>query len=727
MEKKGSNTWQSNKQVKVSKKEEPVTKAAKPVKAAARKTKKAAAPVKKKVPAAINDLIKKGKKAAAPTSLTPMLATLADNSFDDKDWIFEIKWDGYRALSFVKKGKADMMSRKKLSFNEKFYPIAQALERLDMQAVLDGEVVCINDKGKSDFQLLQQWQKTEKGELVYYVFDLLWIDGYNITDLPLHERKQILKARLPQSDIIRYSDHVPGKGEDFFTVAMHEGLEGIMAKNAESNYTPGLRTKQWLKIKTHQRQEAVIAGFTEPRNSRKYFGALVLGVYEKDELIYVGHTGTGFNEKSQADLYKKLKSLVTTTCPFPKKPKTNMPVTWVKPKLVCEIEFAEWTADNIMRVPVFQGIREDKVPKDVMREKSIIAEPDTIEAQQPAMTTKTKKAPATKTAKPEKTTITSKTSRAKKSAAITNKDKLVNDTDKEQVVIINKKELTFTNTDKIYWPTEKIKKRDLLNYYHSVAPYILPYLKDRPQSLNRHPNGINKPGFYQKDVTGKVAPWIKTFDYVSESDGELKKFMVCTDEAALLYMANLACIEMNPWHSRVNKPDNPDWCVIDLDPGKVPFEKVIETALVVKQVTDSAGMDTYIKTSGSTGMHIYIPLGAKYTYEQSRQLAELIVTFVHREIPSFTSLERSPAKRKNKLYLDYLQNRQIQTIASPYSLRPKPGATASAPLHWEEVKKGLTIQDFSIHNMIDRINEVGDIFTPVLGKGIDLKKALSHF
>jgi bifunctional non-homologous end joining protein LigD len=302
----------------------------------------------------------------------------------------------------------------------------------------------------------------------------------------------------------------------------------------------------------------------------------------------------------------------------------------------------------------------------------------------------------------------------------------LNDDDKEQVVTIDKKELTFTNLDKIYWPADKYTKRDLINYYDQMASFILPYLKDRPQSMNRHPNGINKPGFYQKDVSGgKVADWLEKHDYLSESDGETKQYLVCTDEASLLYMANLGCIEMNPWHSTTKKPENPTWCVIDLDPGNISFDKVIEAAQVIKQLTDELGIDTCCKTSGSTGLHIYIPLGAAYDYDQSRQLAELIVTMVYNEIPSFTSLERSPAKRKNKIYLDYLQNRTIQTIAAPYSLRPKPGATASAPLHWEEVKKGLSMQNFTIENMYSRAKEVGDIFKPVLGKGINLKKVLS--
>jgi bifunctional non-homologous end joining protein LigD len=295
---------------------------------------------------------------------------------------------------------------------------------------------------------------------------------------------------------------------------------------------------------------------------------------------------------------------------------------------------------------------------------------------------------------------------------------------KEEVVSIKGHDLKFTNLQKIYWPKEKISKRDMLNYYYEIMPYILPYMRNRPQSLNRHPNGINGPNFYQKNVEGKVADWIETYPYTSESDGERKQFLVCTDEASLLYIANLGCIEMNPWHSRIESPDKPDWCVIDLDPDGNPFSQVVETALVVKKVLDSLKITGYCKTSGATGMHIYIPLGASYSYDQSRMLAELIVQLVHQQIPSFTSLERSPAKRKKKIYLDYLQNRTIQTIAAPYSLRPKPGATVSTPLHWEEVKKGLTPAKFTIYNIMDRLKKESDLFKPVLGKGIDLEKIM---
>jgi bifunctional non-homologous end joining protein LigD len=576
---------------------------------------------------------------------------------------------------------------------------------------------------------------------VYYVFDILWLNGYNLMELPLLERKNILQQILPEHPMIRYSDHVVEAGTQFFEAATQQGLEGIIAKAAESPYTPTIRTKQWLKVKSNKRQEVVICGFTETRGSRSHFGALVLGVYEKNKLIYVGHTGSGFTEQSLAATYKKLKPLIIPKPPFDKKPKTNMPCTWVKPVLVCEVKFSEWTKDNILRQPIFMGLREDKSAKDVHKEKAVHTEKAVQEGEEETHqqtnsteTMKTKNAKRKTAAKrstpnAERERQTAIARPAKKVAKQTKTTKsaagFLNNTEKEQIVIINKKELTFTNLDKIYWPTEKITKRDLLNYYQQIAPFILPYMKDRPQSMNRHPNGINKPSFYQKDVTDKVADWIEKHDYVSDSDGETKQYLVCTDEASLLYMANLGCIEMNPWHSTTKKPESPTWCVIDLDPdGKITFEQVIEAAQVIKQITDDLEIDTYCKTSGSTGLHIYIPLGAQYDYDQSKQLAELIVNLAYNEMPSFTSLERSPAKRKNKIYLDYLQNRKIQTIAAPYSLRPKPGATASAPLHWDEVKKGLQISDYTIENMYSRANEVGDIFKPVLGKGINLKKVL---
>ncbi|MGI8951294.1 MAG: DNA ligase D [Chitinophagaceae bacterium] len=676
----------------------------------------------------IQSLLNKGIKAEFPESLKPMLATLTEKPFDNSNWIFEIKWDGYRAVSFLKNGNINIYSRNNISFNEKFKPVVEALSEWKINAVIDGEIVAVNEEGNADFQQLQNYQKTgKKAKLIYYVFDLLWYEGKNYMELPLIERKEILKNILPEEDaIIKFSDHIHEQGKAFFDLAIHQGVEGVMAKNCNSNYTPDIRTKEWLKIKNNQELEAIICGFTKPRNSRKHFGALILGKYEEKKLIYIGHTGSGFNEKSLNEIFMLLQPLITDECPFKMKPKTNMPVTWIKPQLICEIKFSEWTNEKILRHPIFLGLREDKTAQDEKNVK-VVAPPEKnskVKTEESKLKTKKDTAEKAKEIIDSSKEISAEKNLSSKKSSQLNNILLPDETIKEQTVTINNHKIKLTNLNKLYWPKEKITKRDMLNYYYAIMPYMLPYMKDRPQSLNRHPNGINEPGFYQKDVKGKVAGWLTTYHYLSASSGD-KDFLVCTDEASLLYIASLGCIEMNPWHSRVQSPDNPDWCVIDLDPDNNSFDEVIEAAQVVKKVLDSVDVkNVCVKTSGSTGMHIYIPLEAKYDYDQSRLLAELIVTIVHNEIPKFTSLERSPAKRKVKIYLDFLQNRQIQTIAAPYSLRPKPGATVSTPLHWEELKKGLSPKNFTMFNIFDRLKNEGDIFRAVLGEGIDLEKTL---
>ncbi|HSH66958.1 MAG TPA: DNA ligase D [Bacteroidia bacterium] len=660
---------------------------------------------------------KKIIKTKLPTTLKPMLATLIDKPFDRKGWVYEIKWDGYRALSFMNKGKADLKSRNNKSFNEKFYPIYQSIKKWGINAIVDGEIVVIDEKGISHFGNLQNWRNETDGYLVYYIFDILWMDGKDLTSLSLLKRRDILSQVMPDDDRIRLSKIFMESGTDFYNAAKQNGLEGIIAKKADSKYYPGTRTDNWLKIKANKRQEMVIGGYTVNDDTSKPFSALLVGFYDKKKFIYAGKIGTGFSVKTQNEMLKLFKPLETSNNYFDVVPDVNKPhrfrtnpphaeVIWLKPQLVCEVSFAEMTSDGVMRHPSFEGMRMDKKAKDVILEKeTVIKEVPKIKGR-------------------EKKSILSK-----HLDLVKNKDRktFLNATDETQEIKINGHALTFTHLNKLYWPKEKITKGDLLNYYHQVASYMLPYLKDRPQSLNRHPGGITGAGFYQKDVTGKVPDWIHTFLYHSEDDKRDKHFLVARDEASLLYMASLGCIEINPWSSRIQKPDYPDWCIIDLDPDKNSFDQVIETALVTRDILEELGVKGYCKTSGSTGLHIYIPLGAKYTYEQSKEFARIIVTLVHEELPKFTSLERSLKARKGKIYLDFLQNRTQATVAAPYSVRPKAMATVSAPLHWEEVKKGLKMQDFTIYTMIDRLKNEGDIFKPVLGKGINLQTVIKKF
>ncbi len=658
----------------------------------------------------VKELITAGKKAKFPQKISPMLATLVSKPFDKPGWIYEVKWDGYRAIAFINKGDVKLSSRNSKSFDDKFYPIHDELKTLKIKAVLDGEIVSLNEKGRADFGSLQSWRSEADGNLVYYVFDILWYDGRNLAKLTLDKRREILESVLSQSDTIRLSEQFETNGIDFFKVADEMSLEGIMAKRKESLYYPGTRSKDWLKIKTEGRQEVVIGGFTKNENSSKLFSSLLVGFYKNKDLIFTGKIGTGFPNKLQEELMKKFKPLIIAKCPFINEPDVNEPsrfrpnppkaeAIWLKPELVCEASYRDISKDGTMRHASFQGLRDDKKPKDVVLEKE----------------TETKKVVKGATKIERNKIIKPVLKRARKT--------LLNPTEKTQVRKVNGKDLKFTNLSKIFWPQEKITKRDLINYYYQAAPFILPYLKNRPQSLNRFPNGIKGKSFYQKNVTGKVPDWIDTFPYHSKVDGD-KNFLVVSNEASLLYIVNLGCIEINPWSSTAAKPDNPDWCIIDLDPDENTFEQVIVTAQVTKDVLNAVGIESYCKTSGSTGLHIYFPLGAKYTYEESKEFARKIATLVHRELPAFTSIERIVNNRDGKMYIDFLQNRPQATLAAPYSVRPKPGATVSMPLHWEEVKSGLKMKDFTLKNSIARMRNEGDIFKPVLGKGINIKTAL---
>ena len=639
-----------------------------------------------------------------------MLATLVGDPVEEGDWLYEIKWDGYRALAYVNQGKVDVRSRNNKSFNEKFYPVYEALQQWNINAVVDGEIVVLNEEGVPDFGDLQLWRSEADGQLAFYVFDVLWLEGNDVMNLPLEQRHQLLQAIIPAGNgIIKISEQFDTSGKDFFLLAERLGLEGIFAKRPGSTYTPGIRSKDWLKIKTEKRQEFVIGGYTKNENTSKFLSALLVGVFENGKFHFVTPVGTGFNTATQKEIIQRLKPDETKTCPFVEKPEYNKPsrfrpnppkatVTWVKPKLVVEVSYREETKDGAIRHPSFKGIREDKKPSDVVKEKA--QQSDNI----------AKKS----------------TGKIKGISRLRPKERktLLNPTEEAQTRDVGGHSLHFTNLSKVFWPKEKLTKRDMINYYYQVVPYMLPYFKDRPQTLNRHPHGITGQSFYQKNVKGKAPEWIKTFPYYSSSDDEEKEFLVCTDEASLLYIASLGCIEMNPWSSRTQSPDYPDWCIIDLDPDKNTFDQVIKAAQVTKQILDAIGVPGYCKTSGSTGLHIYIPLGAKYTYEDSREFGRSIATLVHHEIPSFTSIERKTANREGKMYVDFLQNRSQATVAGPYSLRPKPFAPVSMPLLWEEVKKGLQIKNHNLLSAIPRLKETGDLFKGVLSKGINMEAAI---
>jgi bifunctional non-homologous end joining protein LigD len=602
----------------------------------------------------------------------PMLATLVDEPFSKDGWLFEIKWDGYRAIASKDSNHIALYSRADTDFSAHYPAVFEAVRDLKHDVMLDGEIAVIDEQGRPHFEWLQHWRTDPQpgGTLAYYVFDILWCDGHDVRTMPLRERKKLLRTVLPaDGGVIRYGDHVEAEGSALFKQAQTQGLEGIIAKQATSEYKENVRGNLWLKIKTHQRQEVVIGGFTEPRGGRKYLGSLLVGVYEKGELVYVGHSGGGIPDEQRKTLREKLAKLERKSSPFRTEPEPNAPVHWVRPEVVVEMSFSEWTEENIMRHPVYEGLRVDKKANQVVREK-----------------------PRAK-AKP--------------------------------VALAEQGEPTLTHLDKVFFPKHKYTKGDLIEYYKLAAPFILPYLNERPLSLLRQPDGIKGEGFFQKNME-HLPDWVPGTDIYSDSNHGTLHWMVGGDLNTLLYAVQLGSIEINPWNSRVGKLDRPDWVVIDLDPEGVSFKDVVQVARTVKAVSDDWRIPSYPKTSGKTGIHIYIPLGAKYTYEQAKNFAHLFAMEVNRREPKLTSIERMPAKRPHKIYVDFLQNREGQTLAAPYSVRPTPDATVSTPLHWDEVTPKLKPTDFTIKNMPARLKKVGDLWKPVMGKGIDLAAVLKR-
>lgn len=669
------------------------------------------------------------KKTKMPQLIKPMLATLVDKPFDEKGWLYEIKWDGYRALAYLNNGDVEIKSRNNKSFNEKFYPLYNALKKWNVNAIVDGEIIVANKEGIPDFSALQSWRSEADGELLFYIFDLLWLNGKDLTQISISKRKESLIKIMPGINNIRISESFEAGASDFFEVAKKLHLEGIIAKKADSKYYPGERTKEWLKIKTGNSQEVVIGGFTHNEGSKKAFSSLLVGLPENGMLHYTGKIGNGFSNELQKEMMQQFEPLIRKKCPFLNVPDINKPsrfrpnppkasATWLEPKLICEVFYREMTSDGVMRHPSFKGMRDDKSAGEVVKEK---ARPTEKLIKVPSSESKKKSQKKTNTAAIKNSEVASKLLHG---AEDTTRKTLLNPKEKSQTRKVNGKNITFNNLDKIYFPKKKVTKRDVINYYYLVAPFMIPYMKDRPQTLIRYPNGVNGKSFYQKDVTGKVPDWVKKFPYSSERGGK-RNFMVCTNEASLLLIASMGGLEMHPWSSRAQKPDNPDWCIIDLDPSSSnTFNQVIIAAQTIKKILDAINVPAYCKTSGATGLHIYIPLGAKYSYEQSKEFARMVVTIVQKEIPSFTSIERIIENRNNKLYLDFLQNRPQATLAAPYSLRPKPDATVSMPLHWDEVVKGLKVNDFTIFNAVERLHQHGDIFSNVLGKGINLQKVV---
>jgi bifunctional non-homologous end joining protein LigD len=603
--------------------------------------------------------------APTPARYRPMLATLADEVPRGAGWEFEVKWDGYRAIATVAGSETVLTSRNGNDLTARFEHVAKEIAKTvrTPDCVLDGEVCALDDTGRSSFSAMQQGKAGTP--IVYYAFDVLEVDGEPLADLPLVERRKRLEALLDRRNrIVRLSETFDD-GQALLAAATEQQLEGIMAKRLDSKYAVGRRTRDWLKVKTHGEQEFVIAGYTKGTGRRaSSFGSLVLGVYQGDELVYVGNVGTGFNSREIEKLLDKLRPLRRDTVPFrevPKMPKVRKSdVIWVEPELVCEVEFAEWTHDGRLRAPSYQGLREDKDAREVRREVAL-------------------------------------------------GDRIVK----------GKRELKLSNLDKVFFPVEGITKGDLLEYYRAATPVLVPHLRDRPFTMVRWPDGIEAGRFFQKDAPSHMPDWIPTYRaLVSTRESPRQKkyvnFPLVNDELALLWMVNMGCIDMNAWYSRVDKPDRPDFVLFDLDPSPdVGFKETVQVALLVKQALDAFGLVGFPKTSSAEGMHVLVPVERRYTYDDTRQFAEIVAAAIARTHRGLATTEWTKSKRRGVL-IDWNQNGEGKTIASAYSVRPRPGAPVSTPLRWSEVNEKLDPLSFTMPVVRERIRKHGDLFEGVL-------------
>ena len=683
------------------------------------------------------------EKGPMPKSLDPMKAQLVEKPFDDDRWLFEVKWDGIRLVSFIDDGKVRLQTRAGRTVDEE-YPQLQAISHLvnARQAILDGEIVALDEEGRPSFQLLQNRGK-EEHPMQYVVFDIVYFDGQRLFKVPLEDRKRLLRDIVRDSGVLKYSDHVLGQGTAFFKAAQQKRLEGIVAKLRDSPYQPGVRSSAWLKIKAHLQQEVVIGGFTEPRASRKYFGAILVGVYEDGKLVYTGHVGGGFDERTLADLYKLMKPLIVKQSPFSgTPPRGNEKPTWVKPVLVAEVKFAEWTRDGVMRQPVFLGLRDDVDPREVRREIPAATRPRASASTTarrkapPTVALKAVRAPARRSSR-TKTALT-RTKRASVPADIPDtplsraaariarelKTNIRGATAAELEALdampregdwrIGSRTVHLTNLDKLLFPEDRYSKRDLIRYYVQVAPVMIPHYKDRPLSMNPHPDGIHGKSYWVKDKPGYAPEWIPTFRYQDQKS--LKDWILIEEVATLAWLANHAVIDMHPWYSRVDKPEYPDWSVVDLDPAEgATFKDVVAVAKVVKTALDHLELTALLKTTGQSGLHIYIPIERRYTLDESRGFVATLAHMIAELMPDKVTEVWEVKRRTGKIRIDYTQNVMNKTLAGPYSVRPALRAPVSTPIAWKELDDPKLRPDkWTIQTLGDRLLEVGDLFHDAL-------------
>ncbi len=635
-------------------------------------------------------------KAEMPVALEPMLATLGSTVPSGSDWLYEVKWDGYRALCFIEDGRVRMLSRRGTNLDKQFAAVASALAQSVKAdtAIIDGEVVALDEMGNPSFQHLQNLtgfgtKPALRGmatpNLNFFAFDLLYLNRYDLRKAALIDRRQLLSSVLLPSEIVRYSDHFIGKGDELLKAVRAKGLEGIIAKQAQSRYEPK-RSASWIKIKVTCQQDFVVCGYV--LGEREPFGSLVLGYFKDKKLVYAGNVGSGFTQQSLKAVFEKIEPLITKKPVLTDVPREIGEVTWVKPELVCAVKFTSWTKDDRLRAPVFLGLRTEVAPEEVVRETGLIGE----------------------------SILAEEAEQESKRETLLPADKA------EMALDIDGHRLKFTNLNKVFYPADGYTKRDLINFYSAVADLLVPHLQGRPLSLKRYPKGIDHDYFFQKDASG-FPDWLHREELAD--DEESKTRVICDDKASLLYLANLGCIDQNPYMSRLGTLEHPDFILIDLDPYHCSYDHIVEAAQLVREKLRLIGLTGYPKTTGGNGMHIYVPVEPIYSSAQARQFAEILARWMAAERPDlFTTPRMVSAREKGKVYFDYLQNASGKTISAPYVLRAHPGAPVATPLKWEEVVPGLKPTQFHIANVLRRFDRVGDLFAGVLNKPQELGPAI---
>ena len=636
--------------------------------------------------------LKAPKRTVSVVDAGLMLAETREQPFSKTGWIFELKLDGYRLRAARMNGEPTLISRNGHDITRSFPEIARAVGALAVDdCVMDGEVVVLDDAGHPSFQRLQNRARLSRPPEVkraavespatLYLFDVLALEGFDVRPLPLLKRKQLLEKIVPKAGALRYLEHFETKGEALYERVVALGLEGIVAKKADSPYRAG-RSEQWLKIRADRTGDFVVVGFTRPSGSRSGFGALDLGAYADGKLRYAGRVGSGFTAAQLKEVGAALERSARSKPAFEGPAPADKGHTWVDPTLVVEVRYKEWTEDKLLRQPVFLRFRDDKPAEECVLEMR--GEWDVV---------------------PDGAGRDSGTSR--------------------QQPRTTHHEVVLSNLDKVFWPEERYTKGDLIEYYRAISPWLLPYLKDRPVVLTRYPDGIAGKSFFQKDAPVFAPEWLRTERMWSEDTKRDIDYFVCDDDASLLYLANLGTIPLHVWGSRVTSLEQPDWCILDLDPKEAPFTDVVKVARAVHDLCDEIGLECFVKTSGSTGLHVLIPLGRQCTFEQARSLGGLLARVVAAKLPDIATVTRQVGKRGARVYLDYVQNGHGRLLVAPFSVRPLPGAPVSMPLLWREVTPKLRIADYTIRNAPARMKKLKqDPLRPVLDMKPDLVTAL---